>query len=94
MINKYDIEFKKKIVRLFLQEGRTKKSISNEFSVFVATISNWDRQFRDECQINEKANDEYNYMKENLRLRKELEDAKKENEFLKKAVAFFAKEID
>ena len=38
----------------------------NEFSVSVATISNWVRQFRDECQINEKANDEYNYMKENL----------------------------
>ena len=94
MINKYDIEFKKKIVRLFLQEGRTKKSISNELSVSVATISNWVRQFRDECQINEKTNDEYNYMKENLRLRKELEDAKKENEFLKKVAAFFAKEID
>ena len=70
------------------------KSISNEFSVSVATISNWARQFRDECQINEKANDECTYMKENLRLRKELEDAKKENEFLKKAAAFFAKEID
>ena len=42
----------------------------NEFSVSVATISNWVRQFRDECQINEKANNEYNYMKENFRLRK------------------------
>ena len=84
MINKYDIEFKKKIVRLFLEEGRTKKSISNEFSVSVATISNWVRQFRDECQINEKTNDEYNYMKENLRLHKELEETKKEIEFLKK----------
>ena len=42
----------------------------NEFSVSVASISNWVRQFRDECQINEKANNEYNYMKENLRLRK------------------------
>ena len=94
MINKYNIEFKKKIVRLFLEEGRTKKSISNEFSVSVGTISNWVKQFREECQINEKANDEYNYMKENLRLRKELEDAKKENEFLKKAAAFFVKEID
>ena len=94
MINKYDIEFKRKIVRLFLQEGRTKKSISSEFSVSVATISNWVRQFRDECQINEKANHEYDYMKENLRLRKELEETKKENEFLKKAAAFFTKEID
>ena len=84
MINKYDVEFKKKIVRLFREEGRTKKSISNEFSVSVATISNWVRQFRDECQINEKSNNEYNYMEENLRLRKELEEVKKENEFLKK----------
>ena len=95
MVDKYDIEFKKKIVRLFLEEGRTtKKSISNEFSVSVASISNWVKQFREEYQISKKANDEYNYMKENLRLRKELEEAKKENEFLKKAAAFFAKEID
>lgn len=94
MINKYDTEFKKKIVRLFLEEGRTKKSISKEFSVSVATISNWVKQFREECLNNEKANDEYNYMKENLKLRKELEESKKEIEFLKKAAAFFAKEID
>ena len=66
----------------------------NEFSVSVSTISNWVRQFRDECQINEKADNEYNYMEENLRLRKELEEVKKENEFLKKAAAFFTKEID
>ena len=33
-------------------------------------------------------------MKENLRLQKELEEVKKENLFLKKAAAFFAKEID
>lgn len=33
-------------------------------------------------------------MKEILKLRKELEEAKKENLFLKKATAFFAKEID
>ena len=94
MVNKYDIEFKKKIVRLFLEEGRTKKSISNEFSVSVASISNWVKQFREECQINQKANDEYNYIKENLRFHKELEEAKKENEFFKKAAAFFEKEID
>ena len=33
-------------------------------------------------------------MKWNLRLRKELEEVKKENLFLKKAAVFFAKEID
>lgn len=50
----------------------------NEFSVSIATISNWVRQFRDECQINEKANNEY----------------KKILDFVKKAAAFFTKEID
>ena len=43
---------------------------------------------------NPKAQSDYNYMKENLRLRKELEEAQKEVLFLKKAAAFFAKEID
>ena len=54
MINKYNIEFKKKIVRLFREKGRTKKSISNEFSVSVAIISNWVRQFCDEYQLMKK----------------------------------------
>lgn len=51
----YESEFKKKIVRLHLGEGRTLKSTQED----------------------------YDYMKENLRLRKELEEAKKENLFLK-----------
>ena len=33
-------------------------------------------------------------MKENLALRKKLAEMEKENDFLKKAAAFFAKEID
>ena len=94
MMPKFEDEFKKKIVRLFLEEGKTKKSISTEYNASVASISNWVKQFRNECQNNEKANDKYNYMKENLKLRKELEEVKKENDFLKKAAAFFAKEID
>ena len=32
-------------------------------------------------------------MKENLRLKRELEEMKKENSFLKKTAAFFAKEV-
>ena len=33
-------------------------------------------------------------MKENLQLKRQLAEFQKENEFLKKAAAFFAKEID
>ena len=90
----YNDEFKKKIVRLHLENGQSLKSLSDEYNVSKSGISNWVKQYREECQTNPAANDEYDIMKENLRLRQELEEARKENEFLKKAAAFFAKEID
>lgn len=90
----YETEFKKKIVRLHLEEGRTIRSLTDEYGVSKASISVWVRQFREECQINKEAQADYDYMKENLRLRKELAELQKENDFLKKAAAFFAKEID
>ena len=62
----YTPEFKKKIVRLRKEEGRTIKSITAE----------------------------YDNMKEMLKLKKENDELKKEILFLKKAAAFFAKEID
>ena len=90
----YEKEFKKKIVRFHLEEGRTIKSLAEEYSISKASISNWVSQFREECQTNEEAQADYNYIKENLRLRKELTELQKENDFLKKAAAFFAKKID
>lgn len=94
MSQNYKPEFKNKIINLHLEEGRTLKSLQDEYKVSKASISIWLNQFRKECQTNEKAKEDYDYMKENLRLRKELEEMKKENLFLKKAAAFFAKEID
>ena len=98
MPQSYTPEFKKKIVRLHLEEGRTYKSITAEYGVSKASISQWCAEFSEECQIKAQLNpdspNEAALMKENLRLRKELEEAKKENIFLKKAAAFFAKEID
>jgi transposase len=90
----YEPEFKKKIVRLHLEEGRTLKGLAEEYGISKASISNWVSQFRTECQINEEAQADYDYMKENLRLKKQLAELQKENDFLKKAAAFFAKEID
>ena len=90
----YNEETKKKIVRLHLEEGRSLKSLSEEFSVSKSGISNWIKKYREECQTNTDAKQEYDLMAENLRLRKQLEEMEKENRFLKKAAAFFAKEID
>lgn len=73
-------EFKKKIVRLH-EEGRTYKSITAEYGVSKASISKWCSKFSKECQAKAlEAPDlpnEMELMKENLRLRKELEEAKK-----------------
>ena len=94
MSKHYEPEFKKKIVRLHLEEGRTLKGLAAEYGVSKASISIWIKQFRKECQTNEEAKADYDYMKENLQLKKQLAELQKENDFLKKAAAFFAKEID
>jgi len=52
------------------------------------------RACREGCQTNQENKEEYDPMLENRRLRKELTEIQKENPFLKKAAAFFAKEID
>ena len=90
----YNEETRKKMVRLHLEEGRSLKSLSEEFSVSKSGISNWVKKYREECQTNADAKQEYDLMAENLQLRKQLEEMEKENRFLKKAAAFFAKEID
>ena len=94
----YEPEFKKKIIKLRLEEGRTIPSICSEYGIARSTVSAWCKQYVEECQ--NKANElpeavsELDLMKENLRLKKELEERNKEILFLKKAAAFFAKEID
>ena len=98
MPQNYEPEFRKKIVRLHIEQGRTYKSITDEYHVSKASISKWCSEFSKECQSKAQSTpdspNELELMKENQRLRKELEEAKKEALFLKKAAAFFAKEID
>ncbi len=94
MPQSYTPEFKKKIARLHLEDGRTYKSITAEYGVSKASISKWCSEFSKECQTSPKAKEEYDYMEEILKLRREKEELQKENLFLKKAASFFAKEID
>ena len=97
MLINYEPEFKEKIVRLHLSEGRTIKSLHEEYGVSESAISRWCLIYRTECrEISLKNPDiinEADLMDENRRLRKELEEQRKENAFLKKAAAFFAKEV-
>ena len=46
----YEQEFKNKIVRLHIEEGRTYKSLTAEYGVSKASISKWCSGFSEECQ--------------------------------------------
>lgn len=81
MPQSYTPGFKKKIVRLHLEEGRTYKSITAEYGVSKASISKWCSEFSEECQakaITEpESKNEAELMKENLRLRNWMRSEKK-----------------
>lgn len=84
MSKHYEPEFKEKIVRLHLEECIILKGFADEYSVSKASISIWVKQFRKECQTNEEAKTDYDCMKENLQLKKQLAELQKGNDFLKK----------
>ena len=74
MPQSYTPEFKKKIVRLHEEEGRTYKSITAEYGVSKASISKWCSEFSKECQSSPEAKEDYDNMKEMLRLKRENEE--------------------
>ena len=81
MSKHYETKFKKRIVRLHLEDERTLKGLAAEYVVSKASISNWVSQLRNECQTSEEAKADYDFIKENLRLRKELAEIQKEKLF-------------
>jgi transposase len=92
--SKYDRVLQEKIIRLHLEEGRTIKSLTVEYNLGSGTLRYWLDKHRKECKTNPQLQNETDQMLEIKQLKKELAEAKMENEFLKKAAAFFAKEID
>ena len=90
----FNEEYRKKVAVLHIRDGRTIASLAAEYGVAKATISNWVKAYREECQTNDEAKSELELLEEVRKLRKEKAELEKENDFLKKAAAFFAKEID
>ena len=87
-------ETRKRVVCEHIRDGRTIASLAAEYGVSHATVSNWVRTYREECQTNDSEKSQLDLMEEVRKLRQEKNELEKENHFLKKAAAFFAKEID
>ncbi|HHX61614.1 MAG TPA: transposase [Epulopiscium sp.] len=90
----YEQTFKDRIVQLHLEEARTISSLNKEYQLGSGTINNRLKVYRKACLAEPQKAEEKDTYGEIHRLRKELEEMEKENRFLKKAAAFFAKEID
>jgi transposase len=89
---KYDQVFKEKLVKLHLENTRTISSLVKEYGVSRSTLNGWIKSYCEECKESEEKISPSVY-EENRLLKKRTIELEKENAFLKKAAAFFAKEI-
>ena len=85
-------ELKEQIIKLYIQEGRTYQSLSDEFGFSTDVIRRWVKKYRQSAQEDAERARQLEEMEELRRLQKEVEELRKENDFLKKVAAFFAKE--
>lgn len=82
--NKYKPEQKETVLRLYMEKGRTKKSLTDEYHLGQGTITYWLHQRRKECQSNPQVKEQTDVYEENKKLRRELAEKDKEIAFLKK----------
>ncbi|WP_128896757.1 transposase [Longirhabdus pacifica] len=90
----YEKSFKEKLVLMHLKDGRTINSLTKEYQLGQGSLNLWIKQYRKECENQPSSHDSNNsaLFDELAALRKKTEELEKENRFLKKAAAFFAKE--
>ncbi len=68
-MKRYSTEMKKKIVTANIQDGRTIASLATEYGVSIASINNWIRDYRKECQARPEAMSELELMEDNRKLK-------------------------
>ena len=86
---KYTEEFKLSAVKMIVEEGRSVREVAQSLDVNETTLHSWKRLLAP--QDNVPANKLTSKDEEIRRLRRELANAKKDQEILKKAAAYFAK---
>lgn len=88
--NIYSPEFKTQAISLVREAKRSGAEVAQELGINVNTLYNWLSAVTDKSAQKATNND---ILLENKRLKKELAQAELERDILKKAAAYFAKEI-
>lgn len=73
----YKPEFKEMVMRLVLDEGRTSKSVNEEYCLGEGTVRSWIKRFEEECASDPEKQDLKELYEENQLLRKQLAEAKR-----------------
>ncbi len=90
--NNYTSEFKESAVKLAIESDQPISTTARELGVNVNTLYTWIGKYSAPKQQPAERTDEHIY-DENKRLKKELARVTQERDLLKKATAYFAKEI-
>lgn len=84
MSQNYNLEFKRKGIHFRLEEGRANNSITTGYNISKETLRCWCKELKEKCQTSLGMKTEYDNMKGMLKLKRENEELRKENLFLKK----------
>lgn len=95
--SKYTKEFKDSTIQLILNNNESVSKIAADLDIHVKTLYNWMSSYKKEHKIpmrvvNTSSSTE-TLDEENKRLRREVKLLKQERDILKKATAYFAKEV-
>ena len=88
---RYSEEFKEQVVREVIEKERTFSSVASSYDLVPQTVGNWVARYRKEHATDQDRKKD-SESAEIAKLRAEVRELRQENEFLKKAAAFFAKE--
>jgi len=81
-------ETRRIVVRAHLQDGRAIASLVAEYDISRATVSNWVRSYREECQNHDEEKSQLEMMEELRRLQHEKAALEKDNSSLIKTEFF------
>jgi transposase len=93
MTKRYDKEFKKETIRLIQEEGKTVAQVARELELHENTLYRWLTEFKQDAEHAFPGSGQLKPEDKAMRdLQKELRELKEENEILKKAMHYFAKD--